>query len=126
MILKTRTIQTKLALGFVLGPIILAIVGWIAYSNTEALVERQNWRRHSYEVLQQIEVVVARLVDAETGQRGYLLTGNDRYLEPYRTATTATNTALTKLAELTRDNPRQQASIQSINGLVRQKFEELA
>ena len=37
--LNLRTIQARLALGFALGPIILAIVGWIAYSNTLSLNE---------------------------------------------------------------------------------------
>ena len=126
MMPKAKTIQTKLAVGFALGPIILAIVGWIAYSNTAHLTERHDARRHSYEVLQQIEVVLKRLVDAETGQRGYLLTGDERYLEPYRTATTSANAAVTQLTEMIRDNPRQQARVQAVTGLVRQKFEELA
>jgi methyl-accepting chemotaxis protein len=118
MFLKSKTIQTKLALGFALGPIILAIVGWIAYTNTEKLVDRDNWRRHTYQVLQQVE--------AETGQRGYVLTGNDRYLDPYRAATAGTTSSITQLADLTLDNPRQQARIHSLNDLVRQKFDELS
>src|SRR3954453_18917782 len=126
MMLKTRTVQTKLAVGFALGPVILAIIGWIAYTNTEKLVDRDNWRRHTYQVLQQIEAVVARVIDAETGQRGYIITGNDRYLDPYRAAVTNTGTSIKELATLTLDNPRQQARLQTLNSLVRQKFDELA
>lgn len=126
MILKTRTIQTKLAIGFALGPIILAVVGWVAYSNTQQLLEGYERRRHSFEVLLTIDTLHSRVVDAETGQRGFLLTSNDRYLEPYRGATAAANTLLARLAELVRDNPRQQARVQAINALLRQKFEELA
>ena len=44
--LNMRTIQAKLALGFALGPIILAIVGWIAYSNTLSLNESTALREH--------------------------------------------------------------------------------
>src|SRR5262249_6930809 len=126
MILKLKTIQSKLAFGFALGPIILAIIGWIAYTNTTHLVERHEARRHSYEALQQIELERARLTDAETGQRGVLRTGDERYLEPDRAATTSAATTITRLTELARDNPRQQARIQALSGLVRQKLDELA
>jgi methyl-accepting chemotaxis protein len=126
MILKTRAIQTKLAIGFALGPIILAIIGWIAYSNTQSLLDRFEGRRHTFEVLQQIEVVQERLVDAQTGQNFYVMTGNERYLEPYRAANASVTAALTKLAELTRDNSRHQTRIQTIAGLARQRLDDLS
>jgi len=42
---------------------------------------------HTYAVLSNLNATVERLVDAETGQRGFLITGQDHYLEPYRIAT---------------------------------------
>lgn len=126
MILKAKTIQTRLAAGFALGPIILAIIGWIAYTNMGQLLERYEQRRQAFQVLLQLDALTARLVDAETGQRGYLLTGNDRYLDPYRGAIAEANATLTRLLESTRDNPRQQTRIQTVSGLVRQKAEALA
>jgi methyl-accepting chemotaxis protein len=124
--LKARTIQARLAVAFALGPIILAIIGWIAYTNTTGLVEKRDQLQHSYLVLQQAEATSKLLVDAETGQRGYLLTGNDPYLEPYRSALAAVNGAVARLAELTADNPRQQARIQSLRDALREKLAELA
>jgi methyl-accepting chemotaxis protein len=123
---KAKTIQAKLAIGFAVGPIILLIVGWIAYSNTESLVETLSQRGHTYQVLQQAEALGKLLVDAETGQRGYLLTGDDRYLDPYRNAVSSVNGALAALGELTIDNPHQQARVQTLKDLVRQKLDELA
>ena len=124
--LNLRTVQAKLALGFVLGPMILAIVGWIVYANTLTLTASMGLRQHTYEVLQKTEQVGKVLVDAETGQRGYLLTGAEPYLEPYNSALRAIDTTVNELTELTVDNPRQQARIGNLKGQIRAKLDELA
>jgi methyl-accepting chemotaxis protein len=124
--LNMRTIQAKLILGFALGPVILAIIGWIAYTNTTALVDSLNRQQHTYQVLQQAEAVSKLLVDAETGQRGFLLTGTERYLQPYSAALGALGPGIARLADLTSDNPRQQARLPTLRELVRQKTDELA
>jgi methyl-accepting chemotaxis protein len=121
-----RTIQARLVLGFAIGPIILAIIGWVAYVNTTSLVDSRNQQQHTYQVLQQAEVISKLLVDAETGQRGFLLTGAERYLQPYTTALTALGPNITRLADLTADNPRQQARLPTLKELVRQKSDELS
>jgi hypothetical protein len=46
--------------------------------------EAAQWREHTYEVLNSLDNAVGRLSDAETGQRRYLLTGEEAYLEPFR------------------------------------------
>jgi methyl-accepting chemotaxis protein len=124
--LNMRTIQAKLIAGFALGPIILAIIGWVAYTNTIALVDSLNRQQHSYQVLQQAELVIKLLVDAETGQRGFLLTGTERYLQPYTAAIATLGPNITRLADLTADNPHQQARLPTLRELVRQKTDVLA
>ena len=49
--------------------------------------------------------------DAETGQRGYLITGQEDYLEPYHAAVAAIGKSVQRVKQLTEDNPRQQARI---------------
>jgi methyl-accepting chemotaxis protein len=124
--LKLQTIQAKLAVGFVVGPLILAVVGTIAYWNTTALIDSLDRQRHSYQVLQQAELVAKLLIDAQNGQRGYILTGLDEYLEPYTTATSGTAAAISQLDELTAENPRQQARIERLKPLVNERFSVLA
>ena len=72
--------------GFVVATAILVFVGWQSYRSTGLLVEAAHWREHTYEVLNSLDETVGLLSDAETGQRGYLLTGDEAYLEPYHTA----------------------------------------
>ena len=84
-----RTIRTLPVLppatlaGFVIA--VLA-VGAIAFFTSRALQTREDAAQrvtHTLQVIGQLESLLSRLTDAETGQRGFLLTGDERYLEPY-------------------------------------------
>jgi methyl-accepting chemotaxis protein len=124
--LNIRTIQAKLAVGFILGPLILAIVGSIVYWNTVTMTVSMEQRQQSYRVLQKSQQVAKLLVDAETGQRGYLLTGVDRYLEPYTNALRSIEPTISELSSMTIDNARQQSRLATLKGQVRDKLNELA
>ena len=65
------------------------------------------------------------MVDAETGQRGFLLTDSPTYLEPYYTGREGAKRRLDRLESLTRDNEAQQQRLGEIRGLMQQKFAEL-
>jgi CHASE3 domain sensor protein len=80
--LKRRTVQA----GFPAATIVLLTVGWESHANTKRLAQADAWQNHTYEVLNTLGETAANIDDAETGQRGYLLTGQATYLEPYRRA----------------------------------------
>ena len=73
--------------------------------------ETNHWVRHTHDVLKRVHHATTQLVDAETGQRGFLLTGGERYLEPYRNARPRLEREVAALRALTRDNPRQQRAL---------------
>ena len=54
--------------------------------STQHLIEANRWVVHTHEVIEGLEDVLSVLKDAETGQRGFVLTGQQRYLEPYNAA----------------------------------------
>jgi CheY-like chemotaxis protein len=108
--------------GFVMATAILLFVGWQSYRNTARFAEASEWRDHTYKVLGNLEETVARLVDAETGQRGYLLTGEEAYLEPYREAIKDIDRTIGDLKNLTSDNPNQQKRIRILEPLVGKKL----
>ncbi len=124
--LNFRTIQGKLAAGFALGPIVLLIVGWIVYDATDGLVDRRIRLQQSYAVLQQTALLSKLLVDAETGQRGFILTGEEPYLAPYTAAETGLNATLIRMGELAADSSRQQARLAALREGIRLKMGELA
>src|SRR6266852_5983311 len=111
--------------GFVIATAILVFVGWQSYRNTARFAEAAQWREHTNEVLNSLDNAVGRLSDVETGQRGYLLTGEEAYLEPYRVAIKNIDQTIRKLTNLTFDNPNQQKRIQILEPLVVQNLAEL-
>ena len=111
--------------GFVAALGIVAFAGWESHRDTVRVAEAASARRQSYEVQRMIDQTVARLVDAETGQRGYLLTGNEAYLEPYRRAIGSLGSTMGQLKDLTSDNPNQRKRMQALEPLVEKKLAEL-
>ncbi|MES2523969.1 MAG: CHASE3 domain-containing protein [Gemmatimonadota bacterium] len=102
--------------------VILGVVGSIAYLSVSRLVETSGtvWRTH--QVLRLIEVTYSAIADAETGSRGYLLTGDTSYLEPYRAATVAIDDNLAALRQLTSSSPRQRAQLEQLDPLIQRRL----
>ena len=119
------TVGIKILLGFGMALLILVVVGGVSYHNTVALIDNTDMRSHTYQVLASLNTLVAELVNAETGQRGYVLTGRESYVEPYRLAVKAVDAEYTKLRDLTADNPTQQQCLEKIRPLVTTKIAEL-
>jgi len=118
----------KIATGFLLALAILILIGSVSYQNTQKMSDAAASRSHTYQVLEKLEDVLSTLKDAETGQRGFLLTGEDRYLEPFLAAQTAMSKKLDELKELTRDNANQVRRIEAVEPLILGKdgkFEEM-
>src|SRR5262249_14960652 len=80
---------------------------------------------HSHDVLIGLENVLSDLRDAETGQRGYLLTGNESYLEPYRRAIAVVDVDIERLRTLTADDPVQYRRVAGIRHKAADKLSEL-
>jgi PAS domain S-box-containing protein len=77
-------------------------------------------------VIEEAEGLRSSLVDAETGQRGFLLTGEGRYLQPYEAAVARIPDALERLGSLVADNPALSARLPSIRDRAAAKLAELA
>ncbi len=81
---------------------------------------------NTYEVRRQARELIQALTDAETGQRGYLITQEAQYLQPYELATATLDTTYKALLDLIRDNPTQLSQIEPLAGPIAQKREEMA
>ncbi|MFN6562216.1 MAG: response regulator [Nostoc sp. ChiSLP01] len=120
--LNRLKIGTKIGAGFTLSLAILTSIGLISYQSTNELIETSRRENHTYQVLSQIEEVNLELTNAETGQRGYLITGEQRYLEPYNTATQLLNQKIKELQRLIADNPNQQNRLDILQPLVTERM----
>ncbi|TCM53158.1 signal transduction histidine kinase [Rhizobium sp. PP-F2F-G48] len=101
------------------------ISGAIAYLNLHTLRVNNDRIVHTHEVIVALGKLLSSTQDAETGQRGFLLTDNSRYLDPYNVAVLAVPRHLNDIARLVRDNPTQERRIEAIRLSVEAKFSEL-
>jgi methyl-accepting chemotaxis protein len=118
-------VGTKISAGFGITLAILVIVGAVSYRSVTKQTEAAAWVAHTREVQNQLTELLASLQDAETGQRGYVITGNDSYLAPYTDGTARAEQIRRHLAQLVEDNGRQQARVDTLASLIADKFAEL-
>jgi len=119
------SVGVKIGAGFVLAVVVMAVIGISSYSAINRLIDSDNWRKHTYEVINELTNVLSLLEDAEIGQRGFVITGEDRYLEPYNKATPQIDSCIKNLQRLTVDNPAQQQRVADLKARKAEKFNEL-
>jgi CheY-like chemotaxis protein/CHASE3 domain sensor protein len=108
------------------GALVFFIVsGAIAYLNLQTLRDDNDKIIHSHEVIIALDDLLSSAQDAETGQRGYLLTSNEQYLGPYNAAVAAMPRRLNTIGQLTSDNPAQQQRLGVLRQHVVAKLAEL-
>ncbi len=123
---RTRMdIKTKIRCGLTISLLSISIAGISGYHATQHLIKTASWVSHTHKVETLVESILSQLKDAETGQRGYLLTDKPIYLEPYESGTSKVNNLLTRVKIMTIDNPKQQEFIGQIAILVDKKLKEL-
>ena len=79
---KNWTFGRRIAAGFGLAGLVLLVIIGISYRATSGLIDNNASVTHTYLVREDLSRLIAQLTDAETGQRGYLITGEDDYLQP--------------------------------------------
>jgi signal transduction histidine kinase len=85
----------------------------------------ENWVRHSLAVRYQIDQVLILMQRAESSARGYLLTGDSLFLDPYREAVTGLPNAIDEIGALIIDNPRQRVAISELRKLSGERVSDL-
>ncbi|WP_118952668.1 response regulator [Taibaiella helva] len=104
------TTNNNLRIGFGLSILLLIISSVLSYLCIQKLLESARQVKHTNEVRFMLESVISQLKDAETGQRGFLLTGDEDFLEPYKGAYQKALSNLDKVIGLTGDSPQQQTN----------------
>src|SRR5882724_489327 len=119
------TFGRKIAAGFTLAFLLLLGIGGIAYRSLDLLANTSHTVTHTHEVLERIANLLSFLKDAETGQRGYVISGEDSYLEPYKSGVENLPKVIKELRELTADNQNQQKRLDQVEQLAAAKLAEL-
>lgn len=102
--MKVRT-QLLAGFGSVVG--IMVIVGAVIFFNVFTMLDNQRWVSHTYQVIVNANGIMASMIDQETGVRGYMLTGDATFLEPYEAGARDFTGFISRAREMTSDNPEQ-------------------
>jgi CHASE3 domain sensor protein len=105
--------------------LLLAAIAIVSVRHIGSLTDSGRRVDLTHTVIGEIEQVLADLQDAETGQRGFLLTGDERFLDPYNTAVAHLPEQIRALREVTADNAQQQSAVNTIENLATQKLAAL-
>ena len=103
---------------FVLALLVLLVAGLGAYRQGRRNVASEQWVRHTYEVLGELNTTLSLMQDVETGSRGYVISGEDSYLEPFNNAVRLVPQEIQHLRQLTADNPEQHRRLDSLEPLI--------
>jgi len=111
-------IRTKILGGFFTITILSISLGMIVFINTAEVSNNFTFLvEHDLEVLQNAQKLQKFVVDAETGQRGFIITGDEGFLEPYRQGIQGFNSLIRIEKELVSDNPSQVQKLKKIQVL---------
>jgi signal transduction histidine kinase/DNA-binding response OmpR family regulator/CHASE3 domain sensor protein len=112
----------NLQIGFGLSLAILAITSVASFSSIRKLVSASGWVDHTDSVINLTNASLAAVKDAETGQRGFLLTGDTTYLRPYIGAEERALRSISAIEAMTADNPNQQANVKELREVTDQEM----
>ena len=120
MNLAKMRVRTLLYSGFGAVLTILLLLQGVSHFNLTKLNTSSDWNNHTYDVIISVDAILTSLVNIETGQRGFIITGKDTSLEPLKSGAAAFADQLRKARTLTADNQSQQARFGRLEQLQRQ------
>jgi PAS domain S-box-containing protein len=120
------SLEQKTNIGFGLVLLLVFGIGMAVYLSAQQLIDSSRQVHHTLNVLGELRLTFSTIVNAETAQRGYVITGDVNYLEPYNTATANLDGYLDHLRTLTIDNPTQQQTLDTLAPLIEERFSSMA
>lgn len=108
----------RVLVGFSITVLVLLILGVFSYTSTQRLIDSAVLQSHATRVINTTGLVVKSVIDMETGQRGFLITGNEEFLQPFHDSYQVITPYLNTLDSLIADNQLQQAKIDSLRNMV--------
>ena len=116
------TLNRNLAIGFGFSLLLLLASSIASYLSIDSLLSSSRWVNHTYEVMAKLDHAGSQLKEAESSQRGYLLSGDELFLEPYSLSRDEALRNIQEVKKLTADNIVQQRNVEMLNQLVSRRF----
>ncbi|HEX4049266.1 MAG TPA: response regulator [Steroidobacteraceae bacterium] len=112
--------------GFVVAVLMVGLIAWLFFQSLDSRRATAAAVTHALQVTQSLQTLLSTLLDAETGQRGFLLTGEETYLQPYDDARARLDAQFDQLRRLTAADPQQLQRVTTLQQFAAQKMQELA
>jgi CHASE3 domain sensor protein len=119
------TLGRKISIGFVACVLILLGVAFLSFKNSKKFIASNNMVDHTNQVLSEFEQILISTLDAEAGTRGFIITGDTKFLEDFSDSKSEGVEHLDKVRELTKDNPDQQKNIEELDKEIKMRFDNL-
>ena len=114
----------KIGAGFAISAVILIVVSGAGYRTAKALIANDERVARTSEERAQLAKLLTDEIDAETGMRGFVITGKDEFLEPYDRATPEIEQVFADLRKLTAGEPEQQHRLDELRALIDARNQE--
>jgi methyl-accepting chemotaxis protein len=115
-------IGARIGTGFSIPLFMVLVIGISSYISTAKLSSASQWVGHTHEVVANTETILASLTDAETGARGFALTGEEEFLQPFDSARSRLHDQARTLGALVADNPPQVARVMELERLANERI----
>jgi signal transduction histidine kinase len=113
------SISRKLMAAFAAVVVVIFASSAVVYDRLLVIEWAKGWRVHTAQVLESLQAALDAMLDQETGVRGYLITSDEKFLEPYHRGGNAYIAAMQKIKDLTPDNPAQQRLLDELDALAK-------
>ncbi len=109
--------RTQLVVGYSIALILMTIIGVVVYTSVNDLIKISGWVEHTHEVIEHGDGLKIEIVNMETSMRGFLISGEEEFLEPYQTARKNFERIIAASKALVSDNPAQVSRLENIEQL---------
>jgi methyl-accepting chemotaxis protein len=118
------TVGKRLVAGFGLSALTLGVIAIVAYFNITRLIENDTLVKHTYQVRSTLGDMVEEFINGETAVRGFVIAGDEAFLDPFKSGVAAIPRLLSEVRQLTSDNPNQQRRFALLAPLTDKKLEQ--
>lgn len=115
------TLEKQIPLAFLIAIILLVIISLLTYRSTNNIDSAVKWEKHTQAILLGLDDVLVSALEAESGSRGFVNTGNDIFSEPIKESERKISENLQNLRNLLQDNPEQIAKLDALQSQINQK-----
>ncbi|WP_235956135.1 CHASE3 domain-containing protein [Grimontia sedimenti] len=116
--LEKLSLRAKIVLGNAVVLLFLITLGLLSLKSIKNLSATEKWVEHTHEVINKAQNLIAAAINMETGMRGYLLAGEEQFLEPYNEGQREFENIAKELKEKVNDNPQQVSLLEDMEAII--------